>query len=175
MSAIASPQSYLGSMKNRELVRDILVDKVAPSTKIKAGDVTYLTATGRKPVDDATASSSVYESVRVAEFGADNSGNATDGPTTARVTTYKTGAIICVKAEDGISVDSRVQAGEEGGVKQLAELGASSTLTNMINHYRRGIGYYLGKPGEVDEVQAGITGASRSDAVEDDEVFIVLD
>ena len=155
-------------MKNRELVRDIIVDKVAAAEKIRAGDVTYLDgAAGRKKVDSTTAKESITDSVRVAEVEADNTGGAYGA---ISVTTYKTGAIICVKAHGILTLDCQVQTSTGGKVVEADELDSTTATTSTLTHHlQRPFGYYLGKPGQIDEV-----GVDRTNAAAEDEVFIVL-
>ena len=158
---MSSIQSYLGSMKNRELVRDWLVDGMAAAEKITKGSATYIDGTnGRKK----TAGLQAASKVRFTEIDADNTGGVKDQ---VKVSTVKSGAIICVMAGGTIPVDSDVQSAAAGKVVALAAGG--TTVATVLAFATNKLARYLGKPGEVDE-----TGKNLSAAANGDEIFIYV-
>ena len=159
---MSSPQSYLGTLNNRDLIRDWLVDDVAASTKLTAGMATYVDGNnGRKPAAANTAKTNV----RIVEQEADNSGNATKGA--IKVTTVGSGAIIGVKAGGAIPVRSAVKTAADGEVVALAE---PTDAAELLVYVQTRIGVYLGKPGEADRVDV-----EPSAAADGDEIFIRTD
>ena len=160
---MSSPQSYLGSMKNRELVRDWLVDSLAGSESITKGMATYIDTTNGRKKTSAVISAI---NVRVAEVDAKNS-STTKGD--AKITTVKSGAIICMKADGAIPVDSDIQSSTNGDIKALAPLVANADVATVRAWVLARLGRYIGKPGEVDEVNKDLSAAA-----DEDEVFVIL-
>lgn len=154
---MSAPQSYLGSIKNRELVRDWLTDSVAAGVIIEKGAATYIDGNnGRKN----TTGIHVAVDVRFTEIKFDNT-LGTKGA--KKAATIKSGAIICVKAKGAILVNSELQTAADGKLEALTTIG--STVGSVITWNQARVARYLGKPGELDEHDVDLTAAADGDEI----------
>ena len=151
MSEIVA-QSYLGTLTNKDLVRDFLIDDVKAATKIKAGQCTTLDAALGRITTVATAVDGAL--VRITEVGADNTNGVLGDK---KIQTFKSGAICIVQAGaaiDTVGVD--LQAGADG--KMI-------TLVSGNQSYR--VANFLGKINTVGEV------GKNPEAAADDDLILV--
>ena len=143
-------QSYLGTLTNRDLVRDFLIDDVSAATKIKAGQCTTLNAALGRITTVATAVNGSL--VRITEVGADNTNGVLGDK---KIQTFKSGAICIVQAGaaiDTVGVD--LQAGADG--KMITLVTAANKVAN-----------FLGKINTVGEV------GKNPEAAADDDLILV--
>ena len=143
-------QSELGLFVNRDLVRDWIVDSVAKNTKLTKGMATFVDAAlGRKPTAEGIAANLV----RVIEVDADNT-NGEKGD--IKASTFKSGAIIGMKAGGIITPESHVMSAAEG------EVVTSDDATKSF-------GRYMGKPGVAIQV-----GEDPGNCADGDTIMVVV-
>ena len=143
------PQKYLGTMKNRELIRDTLIGGVAKNETIEAGRLCfYNSASGKQGWMHTTATILQGTKVRIAEHDSDNStGEAGD----KKITTWSGGIIAVAEVGDLTrSGEQPLRAGDPfinaaGGT--LTIILHPSTLPKVDEH----VGVVLGKVEDVDE------------------------
>ena len=160
---MSSPQSYLGALKNRTLIADWLVDSLAGSETITKGMATYIDANNGRKKTGAVINAI---NVRVAEVDGKNS-TTTKGD--AKITTVKAGAIIGMKADGAIPINSDIQSSTNGDIKALAALAANADLAAVRAWTQARLGRFIGKPGDLDEVNKDLSAAA-----DEDEVFVLL-
>lgn len=126
MSSEVVAQKYLGTLVNRDLVRDWIVDDIAANTKILAGQATILSGALGRIVTTAVADGSL---VRVSEVDADNTGGALGDK---KISTFKSGAICVMKAGGDITPGQDVQCTADGEIMLLASGNQEDRLGNFL-------------------------------------------
>ena len=147
---MSMPHSELGLLTNRELVRDWISDSVAADTLLTKGMATFVdAANGRKPTNDAKA----HNLVRVIEVDANNKGGKRGD---IKVSTFKGGAIVGMKAGGVISPDAEIESAADGEVV---------TSTDATKSFGR----YIAKPG-----LAGSVNDDPADCADGDTILVMV-
>ena len=153
-------QRYLGTLTNKDLVRDWVIDNVKAATKILAGQCTVLdpadNALGRIVTTDAQPAASV----RVSEVDADNTTGVLGDK---KIETFKSGAICVLKAGGDIKPGEDFQSAADGEVIVLpaGQTADAETGPEAYDRVDLKLGNCLGKINTVIEV--GIDPAAVAD------------
>ena len=137
-------QNRRGESKNRDLIRNFLIEAVAADTKIEQGAVCYRDGlNGWKPTDGVKAGAAC----RVAINEADNTGGDLGD---LFVSLYGgSGAIAVLEASGVIAPDARVSSAADGKGAAIANVAAVADIVNTL-------GINIGKVNEVDELDKAL-------------------